>query len=105
MSKICPNCGAPISGWECDYCGAVFYDFSSIDVSFNKPIFMKFKHEGKVVETKVILTRFDVNQSPEYFDLYCDDDNQIYSCKARVRSEINMSFDVMHPVLVKENSE
>ena len=100
MSKTCPNCGAPVSGWECNYCGAVFYDFSSIDVSFNKPIFMRFKHEGKVVETKAILTRFDVNSSPEYFDLYCND--ELYSCKARVRSEINMCFDVMYPVLVKE---
>ena len=101
MSKTCPNCGAPISGWECNYCGAVFYDFSSIDVSFNKPIFMRFKHEGKIVETKAILTKFNVNSSPEYFDLYCNN-NKTYSCMARVRSEINMSFDVMHPILVKE---
>lgn len=101
MNKyICPCCGAPVSGWECNYCGAVFYDFSSIDVSFNKPIFMRFKHQGKVFETKAILTKFDVNSSPEYVDLYYD--NQNYSCMARVRSEINMSFDVMHPVLVKE---
>jgi len=100
MAKTCPNCGAPISGWQCDYCGAAFYDFSNIDVSFDKPIFMRFKHEGKVVETKVRLTRLDVSSSPEYLDLYCD--NQNYTCMARVRSEIDMSFDVMYPVLLKE---
>lgn len=100
MTKTCPNCGAPVSGWECNYCGAVFYDFSSIDVSFDKPIFIRFKHEGKVVETKARLTGFNFSSSPEYLGLYCDD--QKYSCIARVHSEINMGFDVQHPVLVKE---
>ena len=103
MTKTCPNCGAPISGWQCDYCGAAFYDFSSLDVSFDKPIFMRFKHEGKVVETKVRLTKFDVNSSPEYFDLFCD--NQKYSCMARVRREIGMSFDVIDDIVVMEGKE
>ena len=26
----CPNCGAPITGERCEYCGAVFYDWATI---------------------------------------------------------------------------
>lgn len=22
--QSCPNCGAPITGWQCEYCGTVF---------------------------------------------------------------------------------
>lgn len=22
--QSCPNCGAPITGWRCEYCGTVF---------------------------------------------------------------------------------
>ena len=29
----CPNCGAPITGSECEYCGSVFYDFASLDTN------------------------------------------------------------------------
>ena len=99
MNKTCPNCGAPVSGWECDYCGAVFYDFSSIDVSLNKPIFMRFKHEGEVVETRVILTNFNVNSTPEYLNLFCD--GSTYSCMGNIKREIDMGFDVVSDLLVK----
>lgn len=28
LKSNCPNCGAPITGNKCEYCGTVFYDFS-----------------------------------------------------------------------------
>jgi hypothetical protein len=31
----CPNCGAPITGEYCPYCGSVFYDWAALDS--NKP--------------------------------------------------------------------
>ena len=99
MANTCPNCGAPISGWECNYCGAVFYDFSSLDISFDKPIFMRFKYQDKILETKVRLNNFDVATSPEYTDFYCND--RVYSCMAHTHTEINMGFSVVDNVLVK----
>lgn len=39
----CPNCGAPIQGSQCPYCGTVFLDFSAIDVTNSKPTYLKLK--------------------------------------------------------------
>ena len=37
----CPNCGAPITGHKCEYCGAIIFDFDSIEV--DKPVWINFK--------------------------------------------------------------
>lgn len=29
----CPNCGAPITGHKCEYCGAIISDRDSVSVS------------------------------------------------------------------------
>lgn len=29
----CPNCGAPVSGFKCEYCGTVFYEKRDDDLS------------------------------------------------------------------------
>ena len=98
----CPNCGAPLSGWQCEYCGAAFYDFSSLDISFEKPIFMRFKFEGKTLQTKVRLTNFNVNSSPD--DVYLYSDNSPICCMSRVRTEIDVSFEGIDNILVMEGS-
>lgn len=37
----CPNCGAPLTGFKCQYCGAIIFDFASIEVG--KPVWINFK--------------------------------------------------------------
>ncbi len=37
----CPNCGAPIDGEKCAYCGTVFLDVSCIDIE--APCYLKIK--------------------------------------------------------------
>lgn len=37
----CPNCGAPLNGEKCPYCGTTFYDFSSIEDG--KPCYMRIR--------------------------------------------------------------
>ena len=98
----CPNCGAPLSGWQCEYCGAAFYDFSSLDISFDKPIFMRFKFKGKTLQTKVRLTNFTVNSSPDNIYFYAD--NNPISYLSRVRTEIDAGFEVIGNILVMEGS-
>ena len=97
----CPNCGAPVSGWQCDYCGAVFYDFSSLDISFDKQIFMRFKYEGKTVQTKVRLTNFNVNSQPDTVTLYAD--CRPISYMTNVRTAIDMSFDVVDDIILRRD--
>ena len=102
MSKTCPNCGAPISSWQCNYCGAVFYDFSSLDISFDKPIFIRFKFDGKTVETKVRLSNFNVNSQPDTISLYAN--NRIVDCMTRMQTEIDMNFHVIDDIVVMEEN-
>jgi len=41
----CPNCGAPISGDRCDYCGTQFIDCTTIQQ--DKRFYLKFSPDGK----------------------------------------------------------
>lgn len=42
----CPNCGAPIEGDKCEYCGTVFVDFGCIDLE--QPFVLKFKKGNQI---------------------------------------------------------
>ncbi len=42
----CPNCGAPISGAECAYCGTKFYNFVNLDP--REKVYLSISHAGKV---------------------------------------------------------
>ena len=37
----CPNCGAPLTGNKCQYCGAIIFDFAAIEIG--KPVWINFK--------------------------------------------------------------
>ena len=46
ISNSCPHCGAPIISDHCEYCGAVFYDFTAIDISNRRPTYIKLNLPG-----------------------------------------------------------
>lgn len=56
----CPNCGAPIQGEKCEYCGTIFYDLSLIDLSSS--CFIKLKFGGMVFLSKMYVA--DLSFSP-----------------------------------------
>lgn len=69
----CPNCGAPIDGHKCSYCGTVIFDFASIEVG--KPIWISLKApDGEIHMVHVLPEVIDIVMSP-YTDgrLYSDD--------------------------------
>lgn len=39
----CPNCGMPITGATCEYCGTVFYDFANVEL--NKAGYLRMRVE------------------------------------------------------------
>ena len=35
-ARVCPNCGAPVKGYECEYCDSVFehgFSFPTLEIS------------------------------------------------------------------------
>lgn len=74
--KNCPNCGQPITGEKCEYCGTVFIDWAVIDM--NTPVFIKFRYNGKIMRARCIMSGLDLRyNSPSTEYCYCD--NQIYT--------------------------
>ena len=63
----CPNCGAPISGIKCEYCGTQFFDLA--DIELNKYSFLQMKINDKVMLCEAMPVRVAIdhsyNQAPE----------------------------------------
>ena len=47
----CPNCNAPIEPYKCkcEYCGTYYFDFTAFDMSGDKPYYVKFKTQDKII--------------------------------------------------------
>lgn len=86
----CPNCGAPINGDLCPYCGTAFIDWSAIDV--RKPNWIKVKFDDKIVLVKAILA--DASIHAEYSEpmSYYVDRFGDYRVKTNQRIEIESTL-------------
>ena len=73
--KNCPNCGQPITGEKCEYCGTVFIDWAVIDM--NTPVFIKFRHDGKIMRAKCIMSELSLRCESPTVELYAD--NRLYT--------------------------
>ena len=75
----CLNCGSPIDPYKtkCEYCGTYCFDFSGIDFTDGKPVYVKFKfnpgytgYEDKsVIFTSLAIPRLEnieINSEPTY---------------------------------------
>lgn len=49
----CPNCGAPIRGIECQYCGTMFYDFASI--RDDRPSYIRIKNNDNYIVCRAVM--------------------------------------------------
>jgi len=58
----CPNCGAPITGHKCEYCGAIIFDFAAIEIG--KPVWINFKMGGRWVLAHVLPESADIHVEP-----------------------------------------
>lgn len=87
----CPNCGAPISGIKCEYCGTQFFDLA--DFEFYKEGFLRMRIGDKVVLCKMTprFVRIDHScaQAPELsigfvINRMCDD---VYFIEKELKGE------------------
>jgi len=84
--KNCPNCGMPITGEKCEYCGTVFIDWAIIDM--NTPVFIKFRHNGKIMRAKCIMSELSLRCNTPSTELYAD--NEVYLTKEQAVPEIDI---------------
>ena len=57
----CPNCGAPISGIKCEYCGTQFFDLA--DFELYKEGFLRMRVNGNVLLCKVVPRSIGIDYS------------------------------------------
>lgn len=93
MKENCPNCGAAISEEKCPYCGTTIFDFSAIDL--DKPCFIKFKHENKLIRTFVEPAGFTMESSPVVSELYADN-IPVHRVVRSGNTIINLRFKVLN---------
>lgn len=53
----CPNCGAPISGIECKYCGTTFFDL--VDISTGRDCIVRLRHGNVIITGKMRVSSMD----------------------------------------------
>ena len=96
----CPNCGAPITGEKCEYCGTVIYDFSVIDM--NKPSYIKMRFNDRLFIFCAILKNATMT-TENFNERYLCDDQPIFSIP-RTSMSISAEFDVIEKdgILVTE---
>lgn len=67
----CPNCGAPLDGVQCRFCGTYMYNIA--DLSAEKPTFIRVNIAGKWVMLRVLVTEFELCNESEPISFYADD--------------------------------
>ena len=67
----CPNCGAPLNGVQCGFCGTYMYNVA--DLSAEKPTFIRLNLDGNWVMLRVLVTEFELHNEYNPTDLYADD--------------------------------
>ena len=55
----CPNCGAPITGVECPYCGSVFYDFATLDST--RPTYIRMVWNDQIITSRAVMRTATIN--------------------------------------------
>lgn len=88
----CPNCGAPIRGVECEYCGTMFYDFSSI--SLDKPTYIRINGPQGLATFRAQATdcSFDINTDSTYI---CNGRNQRLSVITNSTYTCQLNFNIL----------
>lgn len=67
----CPNCGAPITGSTCDYCGSLFYDFANLEL--RKPSYLRLKTDDTLNIFRAVTQSVTLDRRDNEYGLYADD--------------------------------
>lgn len=95
ITKSCPHCGAPVTGDKCEYCGAVFYDFSAIDISNEKPTYLKLRlpNNAGYMMARAIVESCNMKVSND--DTVCYADNSPFVAVSEPELTVSLEFRVI----------
>jgi len=85
----CPNCGAPIDGVKCAYCGTWFWNIADIDDK--KPRYIRIPIGGHKMMFNVIATDISIEQTPNVTELYADNVKQAVFTANEVRINLGLT--------------
>lgn len=60
----CPNCGSPINGTKCEYCGTAFFDM--VDISTGGTCIVRLRHGQEIITGEMYVG--DINVDVVYGD-------------------------------------
>lgn len=60
----CPNCGAPISGIKCEFCGTQFFDLA--DLELNKPGFLRVRFNDSMLLFDAIPVEMEIESGCDW---------------------------------------
>lgn len=88
----CPNCGAPIRGIECEYCGTMFYDFSSINL--DRPTYIRINGPQGLATFRAQATDCSFDIDTERVDCYGGRNQKLISfiCNSTYTCQLNFNI-------------
>ena len=90
--RNCPNCGAPLDGIQCKFCGTYMYNVA--DLSAEKPTFIRLNLGGQWVMLRVLVTEFELHNEYNPTAFYADD-MLIETVVARPELTLHMDMHVI----------
>lgn len=79
--KNCPNCAAPYDPAEirCPYCGAAYFDLTTIDFDGREPFYLKIRTCGYLITQLVVPDTVEFNDETEYAEFHGGLGNMVIS--------------------------
>lgn len=108
----CPNCGAPITGIRCEYCGTQFLDFATIDM--DEPFYIRIKQGNGLMTCKAMVKEFNVHCEPPEFDILYARDLPFYrpnisgnrmDMELRMESVVHDSNNILYEIMEVEEDD
>ena len=95
MRNNCPNCGAPIEGARCAYCGTIFYDLTNVEIG--KRTYLRMKLGDAVNVFEAVPEHINITAAGPQETFYAD--NEIFKIQRTPEYNVTISF------LIRPNKE
>jgi len=87
----CPNCGAPIEGAKCSYCGALLLDLADLEIGM--PSFVRIKYKNVIRMFRVLPKDVRLEMDTNSLDYYAD--NTKYRVLRNDTGTLNLKMEIL----------